>query len=421
MKRLCFALLLSAFACARGQVIYTVQDLGTLGGPASAGLAVNANGQVTGSSDPENDEPIRAFVTAIDSTLPMQDLGTLGGSTSSGQAINVNGAVTGSSTLPDGSFFPHAFLSATGGGGLIDLGTLGGPRSAAYGVNGASQVTGESQNGDGFTRAFLSDPRGGPLRDLGVLPGGQNSRGRAINASGQVTGYAETTNEFQAFVSHAFLSEPNGGTLRDLGTLGGSYSFGTAVNDAGQVVGRSENSSGTQHAFRSEPNGGPLLDLGSLGGTSIGQGINNAGTVVGYFLISGFDPRAFVYSTNYGMLNLNLLIAPEEGWLLTDARGINDQGQITGSGIKDGKTHAYLLQPVPATGKNSSISRAVDGHFVVTADGTPYRTYTLKVATSLTTGFEAIASVTAGSNGVLRYEDAPLSGESHRFYRFVYP
>lgn len=420
MKHLLLAFVFCLLATAQSQVIYTVQDLGTLGGATSSGLAVNAAGQVAGASDPENDEPSRAFVTGVDGTSLMQDLGTLGGSTSSGQAINAHGQVAGSSTLSGGSFFPHAFLSTTTGGGLLDLGTLGGPGSIAYGVNGAGQVAGESQNSSGLTRAFLSEPGGGPLRDLGALPGGQNSRGRAVNASGQATGYADTTNEFQAIVNHAFLSETNGGPLRDLGTLGGSYSFANAVNDSGQVVGRSENASGTQHAFRSEPNGGPLLDLGSLGGTSIGQGINNAGTVVGYFLASGtFNARAFVYSTSYGMLDLNLLIAPDAGWLLTDAKGINDQGQITGTGISEGKTHAYLLQPVPAIAKDSSISKAADGHFIVKAIGTPYRIYAVEVTSSLDTDFQVIANVTPGSDGVIRYEDA-ATGQFRRFYRFVF-
>jgi hypothetical protein len=44
------------------------------------------------------------------------------------------------------------------------------------------------------------------------------------------------------------------------------------------------------------------------------------------------------------LLDLNDLIDPESGWtLLQEGLGINDAGQITGSGIIRGQTHAFVL------------------------------------------------------------------------------
>src|SRR5262245_3057401 len=66
--------------------------------------------------------------------------------------------------------------------------------------------------------------------DLGTL-GGARSDGLAINNSGQVTGYAETTSGFD----HAFRYAA--GLMNDLGTLGGNQSSGNGINNIGQVTG----------------------------------------------------------------------------------------------------------------------------------------------------------------------------------------
>ena len=46
------------------------------------------------------------------------------------------------------------------------------------------------------------------------------------------------------------------------------------------------------------------------------------------------------------MTELNSLLAPDSGWDLSWAVDINDRGQITGYGIKDGQFRAYLMTPV---------------------------------------------------------------------------
>ena len=71
------------------------------------------------------------------------------------------------------------------------------------------------------------------------------------------------------YADHAFLWQ--GGVMTDLGDIG---VYG--INDAGQVAGWLP----WWHAILWE--GGAITDLGTLGGTfSWGMGINNAGQVVG--------------------------------------------------------------------------------------------------------------------------------------------
>ena len=62
--------------------------------------------------------------------------------------------------------------------------------------------------------------------DLGTL-GGTNSGAAAVNASGQVVGFAQTVGN----TSHAFSWTENGGMV-DLGTLGGTISGATGVSPA---------------------------------------------------------------------------------------------------------------------------------------------------------------------------------------------
>jgi probable HAF family extracellular repeat protein len=216
------------------------------------------------------------------------------------------------------------------------------------GINDSGQVTGFANQ-----HAFLTGPDGEGLKFLGTLkntPLGQ-SFAFAVNNQGQVAG---TSVDYtgppghQTITIRAFLSGPNGGPLKDVGTLGGEESSASAVNDAGQVAGLSEFALGNhaRHAFLSGPNGGPLTDLGTLGGdSSAANGVNNAGDVVGTSGTSDSSSHAFVYTSADGLRDLNDLIDPQLGIILTDAFDINNSGQIVALARPDESVAAYLLTP----------------------------------------------------------------------------
>jgi probable HAF family extracellular repeat protein len=228
----------------------------------------------------------------------LKDLGTLGGTESAGLAVNDSGQVAGYWLTADG--MEHAFLSGPDGGPLRDLGSFGGTISVAVSVNDSGQVAGTSQlAGNAVSRAFLSGPDGGPLKDLGTL-GGASSAGLAVNASGQVAGYSQSAVPGNPI--HAFLSGPGGGPLKDLGTLGGAYSYasvGDAVNASGQVVGASGDAAlFYPHAFLYS--GGQMFDLNDL--IAPGSGftlewayhISDAGYITGYGLAPDGQAHAFL-------------------------------------------------------------------------------------------------------------------------------
>ncbi len=133
---------------------------------------------------------VLAIITTTAYTLTLYtvtDLGTLGGISSFGQSVNDSGQVTGASKTASSGLNNHAFVwDATNG--MIDL---GGTNSAGWGINNSGQITGYSQvtPGSSATHAFVGDASG--LTDLGALDG-NISYGYDINDYGQVAGWSRT-------------------------------------------------------------------------------------------------------------------------------------------------------------------------------------------------------------------------------------
>ena len=100
-------------------------------------------------------------------------------------------------------------------------------------------------------------------------------------------------------------------TITDLGTLGGSSSSALAINNEGQVVGRSTlPGDAVTGAFLWQD--GTMTDLGSLGGTfSTANGINRAGDVVGASELPNNTARHAVLFRNGQVVDLGAL--PQSG------------------------------------------------------------------------------------------------------------
>lgn len=317
---------------------YVVTDLGTLGGAWSEASDINAAGQVTGTA-----EVISGISHAfLYSNGQMTDLGTLGGSRSSGFGINSAGQVVGYADTTGNNKSRAALFS---NGTVTSLGTLlfpgtphPYPHGQAYGINDSGHAVGIVYGGFGEYRAFSYV--NGTMTDIGVglspLTGPFNSRAMDINALGQVTGHTN---------GHASIYY--NGVVTDLGTLGGTFSEGRSINDSGQVTGSSQFVVGSpdDHAFLHKD--GVMIDLGTFGGLySRGNSINAYGQVAGYAFTSDGVSHAFLYDGK-ALLDLNELIDPSSGWVLTSGNGINDAGQIVGSGFFNGERRAFMATPVP--------------------------------------------------------------------------
>ena len=250
--------------------MYTVTDLGTLGGfnysyPRGG---INAVGQVAGYSyPPAADEHAlffnHAFRTGANKTIDpaTDDLGTLGGSLSFALGINALARSSAIPPRPQASTFPmptERRRIKPSNPTTDDLGTLGGSNSSAAGINLFGQVAGSASiNGDTASHAFRTraNRRINPKRDdLGTL-GGSTSFATDINFFGQVVGVSSLTGDT---TSHAFRTRVNSRinpATDDLGTLGGTVSSAESLNIFGQVIGSSTLAGDTtSHAFRTRPN-----------------------------------------------------------------------------------------------------------------------------------------------------------------------
>lgn len=327
-----FGFLLLFAATAFGSPIYTIASLGgSASWSASTGYAISNSGTVAGWS--QNSSGGQQAFVSTPSGLNALPLGS--GTESYAYGVNDAGTVVGNTYINGNS---HGTIWS--GSGVTDLGA----NTYATAISNSGEIAGS--NGEAFVVA------NGQVEDL-ATPSGMNwSAAYGINDAGMVAGDGRLSNG----TFRGLIWGPDGSVV-ELGTLGGSSSQATGVNSGGEVTGFASLSSGYQHAFSTT--GSSLVDLGTLGGSSYAYGINASGEIVGYSYLGNGDQHAFLYFDG-SMLDLNSLLPANSGWVLEEAFGINDAGQITGMGLYDGQASAFLMTdppaPVPEPGAGLAIA-----------------------------------------------------------------
>lgn len=315
------------------------------------------------------------------------DLGILPGATRSyASGLNDLGQVVG--TLY-GDRYQRAFLWSQNDG-MRDLGFLQSqyPYSSASGINNLGQVVGTV---DGYFAEYLlagSRPffwsQDTDMLGLALNSDYKDGFGTAINNLGQVLGNVQGGSTSISFV----WSEGTGETYLDSSLGDNQYLYANDINDYGQLVGRISNYYPTESRAVLSSINGSITEIGTLPARDFSNAslINNVGQVIGtsynldsefnaidnstflwsvtsdmtdigyYFypsdindsgqVVGSFDGSPIVWSSNEGIVFLNSLIDPSQGWKLTGASAINEKGQIAATGInQSGQTRAILLTP----------------------------------------------------------------------------
>lgn len=248
----------------------------------------------------------------------------------------------------------------------IDLGVpLGGQYAWAQGANASGQIVGASQipgpRIDEPYRATLWSWNGSSYQatDLGTMVG-TFSAALGINATGRIAGYSRLPGDSTNYPVYWSWN----GSSYSISALSVLQGEANGINDAGQIV-------GTLVEFdRNSPSSMPIVRgviwnwngsgydptyLGQVGtepALTYAYDINSFGQVVG--VSAG---RAFSY-VDGATFDLNEFTVGADGWVLGEALGINDFGQIVGyASPMDGTNdhHAFLLTPIPEPAESAAL------------------------------------------------------------------
>jgi len=366
------------------EVRYNFTELGTLGGTYNRAMGINNKGQIVGmSSDSAGGY---AVLYNIDGTVM-----TLAPVGSRANAINDNGLVVG-------ELYGEAYKFDLSGAGnntqLVQHPTPPPPPlpgeiseyyyggSTATSVNNNDQIVGLRRVGRSLSLG-LDDPE---LISIDSSGSGQytslgHGTGNSINDSGQIVGqarfdwttttaayYWNPVNGYQSVNLHELFSSPEF-TLVSAGLP--SQGSANWINSNGQAVGGVPFQCGTDTMYFLGPDGlveeqiplwgerAAIFDLsggfenlllGTLGGSvSSAMCINGKDQIVGWAADVANEYRATLFdpSGSGNNIDLNTLVELPQGWLLSSAVGINDNGWIIGNAMTPDGERAFLLTPVP--------------------------------------------------------------------------
>jgi probable HAF family extracellular repeat protein len=180
-----------------------------------------------------------------------------------------------------------------------------------------------------------SSSAGFTIQSLGVLTPTGTSEGTAINASGQVAGSA--TNAFGNTVA---VSTAGSGSFQAIALAQAASSLASSINAGNDVAGTYVDGSRIRHGFYTSS--GSIVVINPLTGGTYTQanGINNNGQVVGTGNIGNGTTRAFYLASG----STATIISPLGTGTYNVGNGINNNGTVVGSSETSpgGIVHPFL-------------------------------------------------------------------------------
>jgi hypothetical protein len=237
--------------------------------------------------------------------------------------LDVNGTATVIDD-PNASVYyddPHASIptTATEATGVNDSDTVVGWFLVATNNGVVTTSTWNSFEDTGGSFSTITDPAAQTSGNF------QGTYATGINNGGTIVGYSYTsTGAFQGFIDagggFATINDPLAATTGfDAGTLA------SGINDSGVIVGKYVDAAGIEHGFVDnagvfttidDPNAATAVDPGPYGGGTAVTGIDNSGTLVGYYVDDlnvehGFEavPDA-LSATGYDLTTIDSTLPP---------------------------------------------------------------------------------------------------------------
>lgn len=208
-------------------------------------------------------------------------------------ALNDAGSILGAATSVDNATRAYIWSETSGWRALHTDPTL-----ACYptSISLTEGIAGDCSQPSGIGGRAVAWPDTSSTPTFLPLPAGASTSSAAdINAGGIIAGTVRYGSG-HTLVRRAVRWVPAAGayTLEFLGDLGGGQANALAINDAGQIVGRSNYNDTNEHAFLWTPGAG-MRDLGALGSQrSYGYGVNTPPALGGGLLVVGTSQSSSV-------------------------------------------------------------------------------------------------------------------------------
>ena len=372
MTKTLLALSISAVTSTSLAAPYEVIDLGGLEGNISVVSDINTAGQSVGyANGPLNEDGSRSFLAhAVQYDAAGNiDLGALPEGTTS-EAVGINDAMVSVGfanevETSEGQTIVRQFSVIFEGNTVTKLPTIENlSQTVAYDINnnnyvitgGLLDVDPDNQDSPTPNRAYVYDRNNDQYLSIEPFSEGDNLRSfvTSINENGDIVGFADKDEGGGFRVTSYITNVSDVSDKTEIPTNDNLALFARSINENKEVVGNIfiRGTRDQREAFYIDMSASsPELKL--LGffdarfDDSRANDINSSGQIVGRALISEptlNETGAFLYEDDE-LKNLNELIACDSPWRLTEARAINDAGQIVGIGEVSGEVRAFRLDP----------------------------------------------------------------------------